>query len=768
MRDQPGSVGHSRRGEGRCSVSGGDEVLRDEVKRQIAMTGGTLVIGMDTDDAGTAARCGVAAMAVELGIKPTQFRSVTWPEHDVNDWLQKSGDEGAAVKLLESSPSWLEVLLQEAVSASVDEQDEAAVQTLFRALAVLDIYDLARWRGRVCDSLGINKSDFDGILKATRREIGMNEDGRPKYEILAGRICHRYYDRGGSEVVDPLANFSALISADVVVDDGEDQSRHFEIEGSICSGEPFPAAEVTAEEFPKMNWILPAWGARATMAAGSTVRDHLRAAIQSLSKEIERRYEYAHLGWRMINGAPVYMTTTGAVGGGDERVRLPDEFEHYHLPLSTTDGVREAVKASVSFWDVGEWDITVPLWAAMYHAPLCSILPPAFTVWLYGTTGSFKSTVSALALCHFGAFTYDTPPGSWTSTAFALRRLMFLSKDSPFWVDDYAPQATAQAQLDIIKRADSLLREWGNRMGRSAGQADGTLRAAQKPRGLGICTAEMLPPGPSIMPRLYAIELYPGAIREAELTPRQERDALRYPEAMTGYLLWLTRRWDDLVSWTGKRMRERRSEARVRMRQHRRSAPNVATLGVGLELGLQYAYELGAIDATEFDGRLAAGWELLVTTGEKQDAGVNQEADPIRLFFDALEQMLTQGSVYLRHRYYCDDRERDWPTPDHRALNAEFIGWWGSDGDESKLAPQCEYDDARFWYLIPNVALNVVVQFYRQAHQVFPDDRRGLQAKLLERGLLFPIGSQTYLYQMPIEGRPRVWRISKPVAGKAP
>ena len=140
------------------------------------------------------------------------------------------------------------------------------------------------------------------------------------------------------------------------------------------------------------------------------------------------------------------------------------------------------------------------------------------SVWLFGTTGSLKSTITALALCHFGRFSYNLPaPASWTSTtAYALRYKAFVCKDAPLWVDDYARQSTAAGENDLRKLAETLLREFGNQTGRSAGQADGSLRASHNPRGLVISTAEQLPPNPSIHPRLFAVEIHPGDISHGQ------------------------------------------------------------------------------------------------------------------------------------------------------------------------------------------------------------------------------------------------------------
>ena len=56
----------------------------------------------------------------------------------------------------------------------------------------------------------------------------------------------------------------------------------------------------------------------------------------------------------------------------------------------------------------------------------------------------------------------------------------------------------------------------------------------------------------------------------------------------------------------------------------------------------------------------------------------------------------------------------------------------------------------------------MVRKFYRDSRIVFPDTEHGVKVKLKEQGLLFPAesGREPFFYQLPIEGRPRVLRIS--------
>ena len=163
---------------------------------------------------------------------------------------------------------------------------------------------------------------------------------------------------------------------------------------------------------------------------------------------------------------------------------------------------REAVRCSLGLLDCGPPEITAPLLAAVYLAPLSSILNPDTSVWLYGASGSLKSTLSGLAQSHFGAFDHKTLSASWTSTDNALLARLHVLKDVLSVIDDYAPQDDSRAQTELNRRVQRVLRDVGNRAAR--GRLDGDLRERPEhpPRGFLLCNGEMLPPGHSINARL--------------------------------------------------------------------------------------------------------------------------------------------------------------------------------------------------------------------------------------------------------------------------
>src|SRR5690606_29869570 len=116
-------------------------------------------------------------------------------------------------------------------------------------------------------------------------------------------------------------------------------------------------------------------------------------------------------------------------------------------------------------------------------------------IWPYGPTQSGKSTISHLALAHYGAGFIGTrefhAPMDWTSTITALEGALFRAKDAPIIIDDFAPQFTSEAEArELNRKAALVVRSVGNRSARGRESGDLKARALRVPRGLVIGTSE--------------------------------------------------------------------------------------------------------------------------------------------------------------------------------------------------------------------------------------------------------------------------------------
>jgi hypothetical protein len=536
----------------------------------------------------------------------------------------------------------------------------------------------------------------------TPQEDGPQQAG--PYVVVDGRIC-RLKPSGQTLVPDPLCNFTAQVTEEIALDDGAEVTRAFTIEGRLDSGESLPPARVPASKFSAMNWITDQWGLRAVVRAGNATRDHLREAIQRFSRDAARRHVYTHTGWREIDGQYYYCSSVGAIGNGSPcvEVDLGDDLARYAIPRMPEEP-REAMQQSLRLLQVAPLTVTVPLWAAVFRAPLASALPADFSLWIEGTTGSMKSTLSALFLSHYGDFE-RTNLTQWSSTVNALEKRAFMLKDAPFVIDDWAPSALDQRDLEM--KAARLLRAQGNLSGRGRLRADLTERPAYHPRGIIISTGEQHPPGQSLLARTLLTELDRDTVDMARLTELQRAKG-RLVHAISGYLRWLAPQMPTMPATLRELFRETRERACLNG-EHLRVPETLAHLWIGLTFGMTYAVEMGAVTPAEADTLQADCWAALCQLGREQGKLVEDQRPTLR-FLSVLATLLTTGKVRLGSK--TGDDMGDGRPP-------ELVGWVDTD----------------WLYLLPEATYRAVSIFCRESGQPFATSLDRIKRDLAKEGL---------------------------------
>ncbi len=483
-------------------------------------------------------------------------------------------------------------------------------------------------------------------------------------------------------IAEPLCNFNARVTEEIILDDGVETTRAFVIEGQLDSGETLSPARIPASRFNGMNWVTDTWGLRAVVRAGSATRDYLREAIQRLSPNARHRQVFKHTGWREIKGQWIYLTTNGAVGKDDFEVDLGSELSRYRLPREIDDPVG-AMRISLQLLDTAPLVITAPLWASVFRAPLASAYPVDLSIWLEGLTGSLKSTLAALFLSHFGDFYRTDLPGAWSSTVNQLEYRAFTLKDVLFVIDDYAP--TALDNREMQTKSARLLRSQGNLAGRGRLRSDLSERPAFIPRGLILSTGEQHPPGQSLLARTLLIELERNQVNMGALTKSQDLTG-RLPHAMAGYISWLGPQMSKMPSLLRETFRGARAKATFND-SHLRIPEALAHLWLGLHCGLTYAEEIKAISAIEAKDLLKNCWNALLSLAKTQRQFIEEERSSHR-FLRVLATLITQGRAVLLPKDETGNEPQN---------NSEFLGWRDED----------------YLYLIPDAAFMAVSRFCR-------------------------------------------------------
>ncbi len=479
----------------------------------------------------------------------------------------------------------------------------------------------------------------------------LREISGERYCVENGRVCQIKGGRDGALTL-PLCNFTARVIEEITKDNGVEVSKFFRILGHDYAGNNLPAIEVSASSFPGLNWVVSEWGMRAIIGAGQSVKDCLREAMQLLSQNAQARHIYTHTGWRHINGQDIFLSQGGAIGCDGVDVDLEPQLQRYFLGTPDPEKLKESVRASLNFLYIADLSVTLPLWTTMYLSPLAEALEPAFTLWLVAVSGSYKSTLSALALCHFGDFDNNHLPASWRDTGNQLEKLLFTAKDLPLVIDDWAPGQDNNKKRELEAKAEHIIRAQGNHQGRGRMRSDTTSRLSYYPRGILVTSGEHTPSGHSHTARIISVRLEKEMVDLGLMTEAQTKDRHLYRQAMANYIAWLQPNWLERKCELRQQFTRLRAEITNELSDykiHSRLPDVVAILLIALTTALEFAKSTGELKADEYDLFMNEGRRYFLDMAKEQGEMVAEQR-PGQIAIEAIQASLRIGTAALRNK----------------------------------------------------------------------------------------------------------------------
>jgi len=533
-----------------------------------------------------------------------------------------------------------------------------------------------------------------------------------------------------------LANFDARIVRELIEDNGVDVTRLYTIEVVIRGMEPV-RLDVPATSFPSMNW-LHQLGYSAIIEPGFTIKDHVRHAIQTHSRDVEMTTCYTHTGWRKIKSRWAYLMTGGALGAEDVSVKMSRELQKYKLPLNP-ENKSEAMKISLSFLKIGEEDVTFPLFCLPYLSVLTTIINPQpnFSIFLYGETGLFKSTMAVILLSHFGTFDSISNLSNFEDTPNSVEKRAFTLKDTLMVLDDYCPSANRGESERKESMAQRIIRSYSNRTGRGRLNADTSDKGRYEPRGMLLITGEEIVSLMSTLARIFLVEIAKDDIDTEKLTEIQ-RKAHLLPHAMSFFILWVKDHLNNIKKTFNEEFPEKRRQA-SKGNMHGKLAEQIAYLHFTFDLVLQWMVKEGIMNNTKKTVLSSRSWEIFMKLAEKHNERLKSE-DPVRRFVEILQTLIMQGKVNLLIR---DSKGKAGYESDNLGgYNAEQIGWF----------------DDEYLYLVPAATWNVIQKYCRAEGSHFPFKKNTLYKMLRSRGIIEASGQKN---TVPVRINEKVIKVLK-------
>lgn len=542
----------------------------------------------------------------------------------------------------------------------------------------------------------------------------------------------------------PMCNFIAYVVDETTRDDGAEKRIVLGLEGQLSpilsDGRKLPRVEVASDKFPDLRWVLEQWGTDAIVhpnesrALPSAILLLSQSGLECNKKRKVRRTVYEHTGWKDIDGQWHYLHSGGALNGvvtskPSFSVDLDPPLNSYRFPKPPVgEELKAAIRSSLALLTLAPRRLVFPLLAATYR----SVLGPCdFGVSLVGRSGIGKTAIAALMQQHFGA-TMDARhlPGSWSSTSNSLERVAFLCGAALLVVDDYAPAGDPNSVQKYRQAAERVFRSQGNNAGRQRMKSDGSLRAANPPRGLIMSTGEDVAGGQSARARQLILDISPGDINLPDLTPHQLlADEGVFASALSGFINWIAPRYNKVQATMRKQVKSLRDQAKSET-QHARTPGIVADLQFGFLLFLEFARRAGAITEEQGHALKSECWAALSAAAKLQEAH-QSASDPVQQFLSLLSSALGAGRVHV------DDAEFGGP-PD---LSTRTSWGWREDGagkskDWRPRGQRIGWVDDTCIFLDPTAAFAEVQKYASEQTLSIPVTQGTLFKMLATRGLL--------------------------------
>lgn len=505
-------------------------------------------VGLDSD--GTVSQSVIDSVIQLVGAQ--RARLIDWPsKDDAAAWYAAGANQEEFSALLQSSPTWIDYLIDKIAGADRDAKPELVE----KAVAVAAMLPLALGDSKVVEIKNASKkvvqsSTIATLLKQARKASlqspAVPDEQSPRnepqaiayYRIIEGELWYGVADEPPARIV---AGGVPYYTEMITVDDGEEIEMQLNMEIALVDGRKFqvrvPAAD-SADSGKISAYIKKIAGPRLSIQAYQ--KQHLIPAMDFLSKKVSEKVEIARMGWLQTDGGLIYVSPGGCVGDLPDgvSVALPQGLERYGIKDDGDEAFVSGMNSIDGLINAFDKSLTLPMLCFALLPPLHRFIPEGqkFVMHLVGETGSLKTASSKTLMSLYGDFVNKPPMASWRSTTNSIEKLGFWLPDALGMVDDYKPR--------IVKIWDfvDLIQRYADGNDRMRLSRDAQVRRREAMRWWMLSTGEDVPAGESsTLARMVILRFKrrpDGAAYNAELAKAQ-RLAKFMPTVMARWIAWI-------------------------------------------------------------------------------------------------------------------------------------------------------------------------------------------------------------------------------------
>ena len=537
----------------------------------------------------------------------------------------------------------------------------------------------------------------------------------------------------------PLCHGSIIITEVIYKNDGEEDSIEFKCEGITEAEERLPEVTIPVNEFNSLNWIQNNWGCSIVPFGTQSTIQRLVCGIKLTGQRAIVTRKHCHSGYvNDQNGKPIaYLHAGGSIGNQGINCELDGALHQYMLSgcSSSEDESKTAFLASLSLLQAHRESVTYPLLSFVYLAPIAQINKEVngesgFCLYLRGKTQNGKSTLSALAMSHFGEFTSTTPPTSFESTSRYNEYLSSLLKDSILWIDDLYPKPTRSEQDKQNEQVSKIARASGDRAFRGRLNSNAESGKIYIPRCLYLLTGEDYPKlSQSGLARIFTIDVKQDRKNLSSLFQASRNGLLS--RAMSDYISYIIEHYEEAKRLFEKHYRDVISYTRKELGENRLSIQS-ALLISSFGLWLYYAVEKGFIDKESAEKMEKNNRTIILRIAHKNEEEI-KSSDPVEKFISALSTMISNKEVEIRELKFPSEQDELYSTFPPR------IGW-------------C---DEEFYYLDKEKTFSAVKEKLESVDDNIGATMKGLYRDMLDQNFITGDSANNPTKLKNINGKPK-------------
>lgn len=353
--------------------------------------------------------------------------------------------------------------------------------------------------------------------------------------------------------------------------------------------------------------------------------------------------------------------------------------------------------------------VSIPLWVAPFAAVLMSLLEEPFaSLFILGPSGSHKTTLAVLALCHHGNFSTSNLH-TFNDSANSLEKAAFILKDAPMLVDDFYPTSNRAEQQQMISTFEKLTRSAGNRSGRGRLQTNLRLHRTFYPRGMVWFTGEDLAAVGSALVRLTLVEIEPNSIDLKMVSDLQAGKSL-LPHALADFVRWLIKHQERVVKGLNEQGHQEQLSGKLRSQVHTRLPHQIVLWQRMVGVLCSWLSNHQFVPKVTIDQLLKDANSVFLENALRLQERISSSS-PTEQFLEIIQSLKSAEKLWIKTQNVRNKQKQP---------NQEFFGWEKGD----------------YIYAQGGVVWKLVQTYCQQVNRTFPVTERTLWEHLNRNSVL--------------------------------